>query len=117
MLLDILSHAIKLIYYSFEWDMVLLLNGHFSGTVFLILYVGLYVSKQVYDHQYKAVLDGMETESMMEIHPAQRIEIFRMGNGTDEVLEVHDFKNVRVYDIQVKYFHCDVIDSAHIPAI
>ncbi|TRY60121.1 hypothetical protein DNTS_006435 [Danionella cerebrum] len=56
--------------------------------------IGLsHVSKQVYDHQYKAVLDGKETKSMMEIHPAERIEIFRMGNGTDEVLEVHDFKN------------------------
>lgn len=75
------------------------------------------MSEQVYDHQYKAVLDGMETESMMEIYPAQRIEMFKMGNGTDEVLEVHDFKNVRVYDIHVKYFHCYVRDSAHISAI
>lgn len=30
---------------------------------------------------------------MMEIYPEKRIEMFRMGNGTDEVLEVHDFKN------------------------
>lgn len=97
--------------------MGLLQIGYSSGTVFLIWYAGLYVSGQVYDHQYKAVLDGMETESMMEIYPAQRIEMFRMGNGTDEVLEVHDFKNVRVYDIHVKYFHCDVRDSAHIPAV
>lgn len=49
---------------------------------------------QVYDHQYKAVVDGVETESVMEIDPARRIEIFRMGNGSNEVLEVHDFKNV-----------------------
>ncbi|KAM3613316.1 uncharacterized protein V6R79_024029 [Siganus canaliculatus] len=48
---------------------------------------------KVYDHQYKAVLDGVETESMMEIDPGHRIEIFRMGNGSKEVLEVHDFKN------------------------
>lgn len=48
---------------------------------------------KVYDHQYKAVLDGKETESMMEIHPTQLFETFKMGNGTDEVLEVHDFKN------------------------
>lgn len=75
------------------------------------------MSEQVYDYQYKAILDGMETESMMEIYPAQRIEMFKMGNGTDEVLEVHDFKNVRVHDIHVKYFHCDVSDSAHIPAV
>uniref|UniRef100_A0A673CGQ8 Tenomodulin n=1 Tax=Sphaeramia orbicularis TaxID=375764 RepID=A0A673CGQ8_9TELE len=48
---------------------------------------------KVYDHQYKAVVDGVETDSMMEIDPGQRIEIFRMGNGSEEVLEVHDFKN------------------------
>lgn len=48
----------------------------------------------MYDHQYKAVLDGVETDSMMEIDPGQRTEIFRMGNGSEEVLEVHDFKNV-----------------------
>lgn len=56
--------------------------------------VRLFVSLQVYDHQYKAVLDGVETDSMMEIDPGRRIEIFRMGNGSEEVLEVHDFKNV-----------------------
>jgi len=50
-------------------------------------------SLKVYDHHYKAVLDGRETESVMEIEPAHRIEIFKMGNGSDEVLEVHDFKN------------------------
>lgn len=49
---------------------------------------------QVYDHQYKAVVDGVETDSVMEIDPGRRIEIFRMGNGSNEVLEVHDFKNV-----------------------
>ncbi|XP_076005327.1 tenomodulin isoform X2 [Genypterus blacodes] len=48
---------------------------------------------KVYDHQYKAVVDGIETESMLEIDPSQRIEIFRMGNGSEEVLEIHDFKN------------------------
>uniref|UniRef100_A0A8D0A0M8 Tenomodulin n=1 Tax=Sander lucioperca TaxID=283035 RepID=A0A8D0A0M8_SANLU len=48
---------------------------------------------KVYDHQYKAVLDGVERDSMMEIDPGQRMEIFRMGNGSEEVLEVHDFKN------------------------
>ncbi|KAM4621488.1 tenomodulin [Polymixia lowei] len=71
------------------------------GLIFLILTLGVFCLKylwnpslgKVYDHQYKAVLDGMETDSIMEIDPAQRIEIFRMGNGTDEVLEVHDFKN------------------------
>ncbi|KAJ8385727.1 hypothetical protein AAFF_G00183270 [Aldrovandia affinis] len=48
---------------------------------------------KVYDLRYKVVLDGAETESLMEIDPTQRIEIFRMGNGSEEVLEIHDFKN------------------------
>ncbi|XP_029021583.1 tenomodulin isoform X2 [Betta splendens] len=48
---------------------------------------------KVYDHQYKAVLDGVETDSVMEIDPGRRIELFRMGNGSEEVLEVHDFKH------------------------
>ncbi|GLD70402.1 tenomodulin isoform X1, partial [Lates japonicus] len=69
--------------------------------VFLVLALGVFSLRylwspslgKVYDHQYKAVLDGVETESMLEIDPGQRIEIFRMGNGSDEVLEVHDFKN------------------------
>lgn len=69
--------------------------------------VRLFVSLQVYDHQYKAVLDGVETESVMEIDPGQRIEIFRMGNGSEEVLEVHDFKHVskRLNKATYSYFH------------
>ncbi|KAI4819178.1 hypothetical protein KUCAC02_004447, partial [Chaenocephalus aceratus] len=48
---------------------------------------------KVYDHHYKAMVDGLERDGVMEIDPGQRIEIFRMGNGSEEVLEVHDFKN------------------------
>ncbi|XP_042626071.1 tenomodulin [Cyprinus carpio] len=61
--------------------------------IFSLRYIWSPSPGKVYDHQYKAVLDGLETESMMEIYPAQHIEIFRMGNGTNEVLELHDFKN------------------------
>ncbi|XP_014879974.1 tenomodulin-like [Poecilia latipinna] len=52
-----------------------------------------FISLQVYDHEYKAVVDGVETNSVMEIDPADLTEIFRMGNGSKEVVEVHDFKN------------------------
>lgn len=48
---------------------------------------------QVYDHRYKAVVDGVETDSVMEIDPRHRVVTFRMGNGSKEILEVHDFKN------------------------
>ncbi|XP_015207016.1 tenomodulin [Lepisosteus oculatus] len=50
-------------------------------------------SGKVYGLQYRVLLDGVEVDSLMEIDPANRLEIFRTGNGTDEVLEVHDFKN------------------------
>ncbi|XP_070959952.1 tenomodulin [Oncorhynchus clarkii lewisi] len=71
------------------------------GVVFLMLTLGIFSLRhfwspslgRVYDQHYKAMLDGMETDSIMEIDPAHRIEIFRMGNGSDEVLEVHDFKH------------------------
>ncbi|MEQ2197244.1 hypothetical protein XENOCAPTIV_026270 [Xenoophorus captivus] len=48
---------------------------------------------QVYGHEYKAVVDGIETNSVMEIDPDDLTEIFRVGNGSKEVVEVHDFKN------------------------
>ncbi|XP_077589027.1 tenomodulin [Stigmatopora nigra] len=48
---------------------------------------------KVYDHEYKAMLDGVETRSVMEIDPIRQIEIYRIGNGSKEVLEVHDFKH------------------------
>ncbi|XP_053284241.1 tenomodulin isoform X2 [Pleuronectes platessa] len=62
-------------------------------SVFSLRYLWSPSLGKVYDHQYKAVLDGIETESVLEIDPGQRVEIFRMGNGSEEVIEVHDFKN------------------------
>ncbi|KAJ8014776.1 hypothetical protein DPEC_G00019250 [Dallia pectoralis] len=71
------------------------------GLVFLMLILGIFSlryfwspsQERVYDQHYTAVLDGMETDSVMEIDPVCRVELFRMGNGSDEVLEVHDFKH------------------------
>uniref|UniRef100_H3DE90 Tenomodulin n=1 Tax=Tetraodon nigroviridis TaxID=99883 RepID=H3DE90_TETNG len=51
------------------------------------------MSLQVYDHPYKAFVDGVETDSLMEIDPNRRIMTFRTGNGSKEIVEVHDFKN------------------------
>ncbi|XP_041111797.1 tenomodulin isoform X2 [Polyodon spathula] len=48
---------------------------------------------KVYDLQYKVLIDGEERDSLMEIDSANRIEVFRTGNGSEEVLEIHDFKN------------------------
>lgn len=79
---------------NYQWGVLIM------SLLFLALALGLFSLSyfwspsrgKVYDHQYKAVMDGMETEGMMEIDPTHRIEIFRMGNGSNEVLEVHDFK-------------------------
>ncbi|XP_018588935.2 tenomodulin isoform X2 [Scleropages formosus] len=71
------------------------------GLLFLSLGISVFCLKnmwspspgKVYDHQYKVLLDGAETDGVMHIDSARRIEIFKTGNGSDEVLEVHDFKN------------------------
>lgn len=46
-------------------------------------------------------MDGVETDSVIEIDPNRRLVTFRMGNGSQEVLEVHDFKNVSKKDNQI----------------
>ncbi|KAM4732708.1 LOW QUALITY PROTEIN: tenomodulin [Anableps anableps] len=61
--------------------------------VFSLIYLWGPSLGKVYDHEYKAVVDGVETNSVMEIDPVGLTEIFRMGNGSKEVVEVHDFKN------------------------
>ncbi|XP_070407094.1 tenomodulin isoform X2 [Nothobranchius furzeri] len=85
----------KMKHHPYQWVAVIL------ALVFLVLAVCVFSLRymrgpslrKVYDQSYKAVLNGVETESVMEIDPNERIEIFRMGNGSQEVLEVHDFKN------------------------
>ncbi|XP_049611179.1 tenomodulin [Syngnathus scovelli] len=61
--------------------------------IFSLAYLWSPTLGKVYDHEYKAVLDGVETPSLLEIDSIQQIEIFRIGNGSQEVLEVHDFKH------------------------
>nr|XP_046180866.1 tenomodulin-like isoform X1 [Oncorhynchus gorbuscha] len=85
----------KTVYRSYQRGALIL------GLVFLVLTLGIFSLRhlwspslgRVYNQHYQAVLDGMETDSIMEIDPTHRIEIFRMGNGSNEVLEVHDFKH------------------------
>ncbi|XP_024138753.2 tenomodulin isoform X2 [Oryzias melastigma] len=80
---------------SYRWAALVL------ALVLVVLALGLFALMylwgpglgKVYEHEYKAVLDGVETDSVMEIEPYQRTEIFKMGNGTQEVIEVHDFQN------------------------
>ncbi|XP_053486431.1 tenomodulin isoform X2 [Ictalurus furcatus] len=75
--------------------------GLILGLVFLMLtlcvfslrYIWSTSPGKMYTYEYKAVLDGVETDSMMEINPAKQLEILRVGNGSEEVLEIHDFRN------------------------
>lgn len=59
------------------------------------------LSLQVYDHRYKAFVDGVETDSVMEIDPNRRIMTFRTGNGSKEIVEVHDFKNASTKKVRL----------------
>ncbi|KAI5629980.1 tenomodulin, partial [Silurus asotus] len=61
--------------------------------VFSLRYIWSANPEKIYNYEYKALLDGVETESMMEINSAKQLEIFRVGNGSEEVMEVHDFQN------------------------
>ncbi|MBZ3869579.1 Tenomodulin [Sciurus carolinensis] len=49
--------------------------------------------KKTYDMEHTFYSNGEKRKIYMEIDPMTRTEIFRSGNGTDETLEVHDFKN------------------------
>ncbi|MFT7810280.1 tenomodulin isoform X1 [Arapaima gigas] len=62
-------------------------------SVFSLKYLWSPNPGKVYEHQYKVLLDGVETDGVMRIDAGHRAELFKMGNGSDEVLEVHDFKN------------------------
>ncbi|XP_053329886.1 tenomodulin [Spea bombifrons] len=49
--------------------------------------------KRVYDVEYKFFSNGEKTTVRMEIDPRNKIETFLTENGTDEAVEIHDFKN------------------------
>lgn len=67
------------------------------------------LSLQVYDHRYKAFVDGVETDSVMEIDPHRRTVTFRTGNGSKEIVEVHDFKNASTNKGQGEDFFLRII--------
>ncbi|XP_063289408.1 tenomodulin [Pelobates fuscus] len=52
-----------------------------------------HVPKKVYDVEYKFVSNGEKTTVLMEIDPQNKIETFRNENGTEEAVEIHDFKH------------------------
>ncbi|XP_015244619.1 PREDICTED: tenomodulin [Cyprinodon variegatus] len=82
-------------FHNYHWMALVL------AVVFLVLAVCVFSLRylwgpslgKVYDHGFKAVVDGEEMKSVVEIKPDDLTEILRMGNGTKEVVEVHDFKN------------------------
>uniref|UniRef100_A0A8D0L4J5 Tenomodulin n=1 Tax=Sphenodon punctatus TaxID=8508 RepID=A0A8D0L4J5_SPHPU len=49
--------------------------------------------KKVYDMQHTFINNGEKQKILMSIDPITRTETFRTGNGSEEILEIHDFKN------------------------
>ncbi|XP_067404496.1 tenomodulin [Emydura macquarii macquarii] len=49
--------------------------------------------KKIYDMRYTFFSHGEKKKILMEIDPLTRTETFRSGNGSEEILEIHDFKN------------------------
>ncbi|OCT67527.1 tenomodulin [Xenopus laevis] len=52
-----------------------------------------HVPKKVYDVEYKFFGNGEKTTLLMEIDPVKKTETFRTENGTEEAIEIHDFKH------------------------
>ncbi|XP_053555374.1 tenomodulin [Bombina bombina] len=48
--------------------------------------------EKVYDAEYKFFSNGEKTTVLMEIDPQNKIETFWSKNGTEEAVEIHDFK-------------------------
>ncbi|NWY64958.1 TNMD protein, partial [Erithacus rubecula] len=48
---------------------------------------------QVYDMEHTFFSNGEKKKIVMEIDPLARTETFSSGNGSEEILEIHDFKN------------------------
>ncbi|KAG8448227.1 hypothetical protein GDO86_015358 [Hymenochirus boettgeri] len=51
------------------------------------------VPKKIYDAEYKFFNNGENMTLLMEIDPQKKTETFRTENGTDEAIEIHDFKH------------------------
>ncbi|XP_019392007.1 PREDICTED: tenomodulin isoform X1 [Crocodylus porosus] len=49
--------------------------------------------KKIYDMEHTFFSNGEKKTILMEIEPLTRTESFRTGNGSEEILEIHDFKN------------------------
>ncbi|NXP41297.1 TNMD protein, partial [Leiothrix lutea] len=49
--------------------------------------------RKVYDMEHTFFSNGAKKKIVMEIDPLARTETFSSGNGSEEILEIHDFKN------------------------
>ncbi|XP_072914522.1 tenomodulin [Hemitrygon akajei] len=67
---------------------VLLLLGAFGAR-----YYWKQQESKVYDILYRINIDGSIKESLMKIDGINGFEIFTTGNGSDESVEIHDFKS------------------------
>ncbi|KAM4665013.1 tenomodulin [Discoglossus pictus] len=49
--------------------------------------------EKVYDVEYKFITNDEKTTMLMEIDPQNQVETFWSKNGSDEAVEIHDFKH------------------------
>ncbi|XP_067853481.1 tenomodulin [Heptranchias perlo] len=66
---------------------ILLLFGSFG-----VRYYWKHKESKVYDIQYRININGAIKESLMKIDAVNSIETFTTGNGSEESVEIHDFK-------------------------
>ncbi|XP_062440693.1 tenomodulin [Rhea pennata] len=60
---------------------------------FGVKYVWNATPKKIYGLEHTFLSGGEKQKVVMEIDPLARTETFRTGNGSEEILEIHDFKN------------------------
>ncbi|XP_030353763.1 tenomodulin isoform X4 [Strigops habroptila] len=63
--------------------------------------------RKVYDMEHTFFSHGEKKKIVMEIDPLARTETFSSGNGSEEILEIHDFKNGE--EITTTYFEQSVV--------
>ncbi|XP_061301505.1 tenomodulin isoform X2 [Pezoporus flaviventris] len=75
------------------------------GLLFSVLFISLILiffgvkylrnpaPRKVYDMEHTFFSHGEKKKIVMEIDPLARTETFSSGNGSEEILEIHDFKN------------------------
>ncbi|XP_061454452.1 tenomodulin [Rhineura floridana] len=64
----------------------------------ILTFLGVYyfwnpTPKKIYDMEHTFFSEGEKQKILVKIDPLTRTELFQTGKGSEEVLEIHDFKN------------------------